>query len=124
MIGAACPQSRQSAARDRAHECFVGFVSQELRSAALSSWSAIVTGTVNLGMPMMRAPAWDDGTSSVLMLGLSSDNVGHVVARDMAVAADEFETLMPCLGDQQAVERVAVMRWQRFDGQGVRDGDG
>ena len=39
----------------------------------------------------------------------SADDMGHAVAGDVAIAADEMEALMTGLGDQQAVERVAVM---------------
>jgi hypothetical protein len=84
------------------------------RSAALSSWSAIVAGNVNPGMPVARVVAWDAGTSLVLMPVLSGDDVGHAVAGDMAIAADKSEALVPCLGDQQAVEQIA--------GRGVRSG--
>ena len=35
--------------------------------------------------------------------------MGHAVACDMLIAADEFKSLVPGLGDQQAVERVAVV---------------
>ena len=38
---------------------------------------------------------------------------------DMRITGDEFEPLMSGLGDQQSVERIAMMSRQRFDGQGV-----
>ena len=42
-----------------------------------------------------------------------------LISRDMRITGDEFEPLMPGLGDQQSVERIAMMSRQRFDGQGV-----
>ena len=48
----------------------------------------------------------------------------HVVAGDVPVAADQLETLMASLGDQEPVERIAVVGRQGCDGQGLRDGHG
>ena len=53
----------------------------------------------------------------------SGDDVRHAVERNVRVAADQLEALVAGLGNQEAVERVAVVRRQRFDGQGVWDGD-
>jgi hypothetical protein len=91
------------------------------RSAAFSPWSAMTAGRMK-PPPAARAVAlaWDMGSSSVLIPGLSGDDVGHAVACDMAVAADEFETLMPGLGDQQTVEGIAVVMRQRFHCQGEK----
>jgi hypothetical protein len=86
------------------------------RSAALSPWSAMTAGRMKPVPAVAKAPAWDVGTSSVLMSGLSGDDVWHAVACDMAVAADEFETLMPGLGDQQPVEGIAMVMRQGLDG--------
>src|SRR5271166_3067155 len=53
----------------------------------------------------------------------SGDDVRHAVERNVCVAADQLEALVAGLGNQEAVERVAVVRRQRFDSQGVWDGD-
>ncbi len=45
----------------------------------------------------------------------------HAIKWDVVIAANQFESLVLGLGDQQAVERVAVVTRQRSNGQGVRD---
>ena len=51
-------------------------------------------------------------------------DVGHAVAGYVRIAADEFESFVAGLGNQQPVKRVAVVIWQSCDGQGVRNGHG
>ncbi len=43
--------------------------------------------------------AWPLLAISVLMPRFSGDDVRHAVARDMAIAADKLESLMPGLGN-------------------------
>ena len=89
------------------------------------AWSAMTAGRMKLLLVVGGAAlTWDVGTSSVLMPGLSGDNVRYAVVCDMAVTADEPETLMPGLGDQQAVEGIAVVMRKRFHGEGMGNGHG
>lgn len=49
--------------------------------------------------------------------------MGDAVKGDDRIAADQFESFMAGLGDEQPVKWVAMMIGQRLHGQGVRNGD-
>jgi hypothetical protein len=67
------------------------------------SISAMAPGNTAVGPgPVLKV-------SAVIAFARSGDDMGHTVARDNGVSADELEAFMAGLGDQEGVERVAVM---------------
>jgi hypothetical protein len=83
------------------------------RRAALSPASPMMAGTVN---PLAAPKAWGAivRIRSLLMAApsASGDDVGHAVACDMRIAADQPEVFVAGLGDQEAVEGIAVVNGQ------------